>query len=106
MEFASGYSCAQAARWRPRCQNQIYGKSACSFDENGQSQRDSKQMKFISFAWLITAPIHKEANPAVYHQDGYRTNPAPFARRERKTQSPKSPELLQWWRSSAVSTSL
>jgi hypothetical protein len=71
MKFASGCNWAQAARWRLRCQSPIYGKSACSLNENGQSQCDSKQMKFISFAWLTTAPIHKEANPAVYHPDGY-----------------------------------
>ena len=71
MKFASGYNCAQVARWRLRCQNPIYGKSPRSFNENGQSQRDGKQMKFKSFAWLIAVPIHKEANPAVYHQDSY-----------------------------------
>src|SRR5260370_17281545 len=69
MKLASGCNSAQAARWRLRCQNPIYGKSARSFNENGQSQRDGKQMKFIAFAWLFTAPIHKEANPAVYHQN-------------------------------------
>src|SRR5439155_15784096 len=71
MEFASRCNCAQPACWRPRCQNPIYGKSARSFNENSQPQRDGKQMKFISFTLLITGPIHKEANPAVYNQDGY-----------------------------------